>query len=260
MKMALCMHSPLWAERHLLSWGRCQSWLAVTHLLAGRKEVSIRAVIFSLCSYSNHSMAVGCVSAHRCWCLVHTDTCGTNTAHSVPAGEAPARAQHLCFGLYQVTTINLVMGSFSYHWRYFEVSASMWTQDEHVLSFLFQLWNFCVLALSWLFSSDWWTQYKAFILTAEHFCALMWATRTVPLLWAQNNQGTGAFWIEINLFYNIWHGFLHSNSDRSVQEVFLSLLQDGAQTDGISFSLHTQFMHKWNGVIKIMTRSIFLQA
>lgn len=151
MKMALCMHSPLWAERHLLSWGRCQSWLAVTHLLAGRKEVGIRAVIFSLCSYSSHSMAVGCVSAHRCWCLVHTDTCGTNTAHSVPAGEAPARAQHLCFGLYQVTTINLVMGSFSYHWRYFEVSASMWTQDEHVLSFLFQLWNFCVLALSCFF-------------------------------------------------------------------------------------------------------------
>lgn len=31
------------------------------------------------------------------------------------------------------------------------VYASMWTQDEQVLSFLFQLWDFYILALSWLF-------------------------------------------------------------------------------------------------------------
>lgn len=31
------------------------------------------------------------------------------------------------------------------------VSASMWIQDEQVLSFRFWLWNFYILALSWLF-------------------------------------------------------------------------------------------------------------
>lgn len=129
------------------------------------------------------------------------------------------------------------------------VYASMWTQDEQVLSFLFQLWDFYILALSWLFWLADELNRKHLIPTdklwpTNHFCALMWANRTAPFLWAQNNQRTGTFWTEINLFGTVCHGFLHSNHDRSVQEVFLSLLQDGAQTDGMSFCLHTQFIHK----------------
>lgn len=78
MKIALCVCLPLQAERNLLSSRRWQSGLAVTHF-AGWKKVIIRTVIFPLFSHSSHSMAVCCLSAHRCWYLMHTDVCAHNT-------------------------------------------------------------------------------------------------------------------------------------------------------------------------------------
>lgn len=41
------------------------------HTPAGWKEVIMTTVIFSLCSPSSYSRVVCCVSAHRCWYLVH---------------------------------------------------------------------------------------------------------------------------------------------------------------------------------------------